>query len=165
MLYFFQVEQLLRAVHAVNRGAGVGAFVIIAECGPKEIGMYAGLLEQHDFEIELFYWKQMARSNSKGMPYGILITLMITLATIDDAEAHTLLKEVVSPFIVGTLDREFVRAHLAVDASQLNIKEGTREALLEEVVTTFSLEGDWIMEFDPPSCKFILLCMLRIACD
>ena len=54
MLYFLQVEQLLRAIHVVNSGAGVGAFVIIAECGSKEIGLYAGLLEQHDFEIEFF---------------------------------------------------------------------------------------------------------------
>ena len=65
-----------------------------------------------------------------------------------------MLKEVISPFIIGTPDREFVRAHLAVDGSLLNIKEGTRESLLEEVVTTFSLEDDWIMEFDPPCCEF-----------
>ena len=60
----------------------------------------------------------------------------------------------ISVFLISTPDREFVRAHLGVNESLHNLKEGTRESLLEEVVTTFSLEDDWIMEFDPPCCEF-----------
>ena len=62
-----QVEQLLRTFRAINRGAGVGGFVIIAECTPQEIGMYADLLKKHEFETELLYWKQMSGSDRKGI--------------------------------------------------------------------------------------------------
>ena len=66
-MYFLQVEQLLRVVHTVNRGAGVGGFVLVAECEPREIGMYAEVLKQHDFETEILYWKRMAGGDHKGM--------------------------------------------------------------------------------------------------
>lgn len=61
-----------------------------------------------------------------------------------------MLKDVISPFIIGVLDKEFVRAHLAVDKSMPNLQEGTRAAFLEEIIIMFSRQEDWIMEFDPP---------------
>lgn len=67
MTHFLQVEQLLRAVHTVNRGAGVRGFVIVAECAPREIGMYAEVLKQHEFETEILYWKRMTGSDHKGI--------------------------------------------------------------------------------------------------
>ena len=87
---------------------------------------------------------------------GLIITIKINVI------GHTLLKDVISPFIVGVLDKEFVRAHLDVDKSMPNFQEGTRAAFLEEVITMFSHKEDWIMEFDPP-CGEISVVLLDLS--
>lgn len=60
---------------------------------------------------------------------------------------NTLLKYV---FIIGVLDKEFVRGHLAGDKSMPNLQEGTRAAFVDEVVIMFSHQEDWIMGFEQP---------------
>ena len=57
-----------------------------------------------------------------------------------------MLKDVISRFIIGVLDKDFVRVHLVVDKSMPNFQEGTRAAFLEELITMFSRQED----FDPP---------------
>ena len=61
------MEQLLRTCHAINRGAGVGGFVICAETAPQDIGMYSDVLKKQELDVELVYWKQASGSNNKGM--------------------------------------------------------------------------------------------------
>ena len=61
------MEQLLRACHAINRGAGVGGFVICAETSPQDIGKYSDLLKKQECDVELVYWKQTSGSNNRGI--------------------------------------------------------------------------------------------------
>ena len=61
------MEQLLRACHAIDRGAGAGGFVICAETSPQDIGTHLDLLKKPECDVELVYWKQASGSNNKGI--------------------------------------------------------------------------------------------------
>ena len=70
---------------------------------------------------------------------------------------------IISPFIIGVLNKEFVRGHLAGDKSMPNLQEGTRAAFVDEVVIMFSHQEDWIMGFKQPYGKIsILLLDIRL---
>ena len=71
------MEKLLRVSHAINRGAGIGGFVICAETTPRDIGKHMELMEKQEFDIELIYWKQA--SGGQKQRYNFILSFKVNV--------------------------------------------------------------------------------------
>ena len=67
-----QVTHMLRAVKAVNRGAGQTGYIILGLTTPKELHSALSAFEKEGLDSEVTYWNQTESKQS-----GVLLLLLL----------------------------------------------------------------------------------------